>query len=157
MELEYFEYLVNLTVTTEQRFFLSQLGKNTTNSPNVHSQTILLLAQQYFRSSVPKGFNLVGQGFDRQTESSCQSKVSNFECSCPINEQILRFEVAVNDSASMAVVDAIAELIKEEFDLISGHSMLVLAKVFLHIVVHKLKDQVEFFFSWDVDNFFESI
>lgn len=48
----------------------------------------------------------------------------------------------MDDSSGVAVVDAVAELIEEQFDLILTHSMFVFTKVLFHIVVDKLKDQV---------------
>ena len=48
----------------------------------------------------------------------------------------------MDDSSSMAVVDAVAQLVEEELDLILTHSMFVLAQVLFHIVVDKFKDQV---------------
>ena len=154
MELENFENLIDLAITTEERFLFSKLGKNASNSPDIHSQAVLLLSEQYLRSTIPKSFNLVSKCFDGKTEGSCESKVCDFEGSCPVNEEILWFEISVNDPASMAVVDAVAKLIEEEFNLIGSHGMFVLAQVFLHVVVHKFKDQVKFFFRWDVDHFF---
>jgi len=53
------------------------------------------------------------ESFDGQAEGSSKSKVSDFECSLPVNEQILRFEVSMDDSTSMAIVNAIAELVEE--------------------------------------------
>jgi hypothetical protein len=80
--------------------------------------------------------------FNRDTKGSSKSKICDFEGSLPVNEKILRFQVSMHDSAGMAVVDAVAELVEEELDLVGGHGMFVLTQVFLHVVVDEFKNQV---------------
>lgn len=53
----------------------------------------------------------VGPQWD--AESACQSKVGKFEVSSLVNEKVLRLEVAMEDSVSVAVVDAAHELESE--------------------------------------------
>ena len=79
VELEDFEDLIDLAITTEQRFLFDQLSKNTTNCPYIHPQTILPLPQQYLRSSIPQGLNLMGECLDGQSKSAGKSKISNFQ------------------------------------------------------------------------------
>lgn len=98
----------------------------------------------------------MGEGFDWQTESSGEAKVGYFEVSGSIDEQVLGFKISVDDPSCMAVVDSIAELKEKQFDEIGSHSEFMLAKVFFQIVVEQLEDEIEFFFSWKVLNFFES-
>ena len=45
MELEDFEYLIDLTITTKEWLFLNEFSKDTSDCPNVDSQTILSLSQ----------------------------------------------------------------------------------------------------------------
>lgn len=59
-----------------------------------------------------------------------------------IDEEVLRFKVSVDDSARVAIVDSIAKLIKEEFDLIGGHCVFVFAQIFFHVIFHEFKYQV---------------
>jgi hypothetical protein len=135
VELEYLENLIDFAIPTEERFLFSQLCEDAANCPDINSQTVLLLSEQNFGGSVPEGLDLMREGFDGKTEGSGESEVSDFEGSLSVDEKILRFEVSVNDSAGVAVVDAVAELIKEEFDLVGGHGVFVLAQVFLHVVL----------------------
>ena len=62
----------------------------------------------------------------------------------------------MNNPPGVAVVDSIAKLIEKEFHLILTHSMFVFTQVFLHIVIHKFKDEVQFLFSWNVDYFMKT-
>ena len=121
MELENLENLINFTVTAKERFFLNQLSENATNCPNIDTQAVLLLSKQHFRCSVPKGLDLMGKSFDWQAECPCQPKISYFKGAGFINEQVLRFEISMNDSPGVAIVNSVAKLIKEEFDLIRSH------------------------------------
>lgn len=48
----------------------------------------------------------------------------------------------MDDSARVTVVDTIAKLIKEEFDLIGGHCVFVFAQVFFHVIFDEFKYQI---------------
>lgn len=98
----------------------------------------------------------MSEGLDGQTKGTGKSEVSNLEVSLTIDEEVLRFEVSVDDASGVAVVDAVDELEEEEFDLVGGHGVLVLTQVFLHVIFHDFKDQVEFLLAGDVDDLFES-
>lgn len=113
VELEDLEDLVDLAVSAEERLLLHQFGEDAADCPDVHTQTILLLAQENLRRTVPKRLNLMSQGLDGETEGSGQAKVSNLEGSSLINEQILRLEIAMDDAPRVAVIESIAKLIEE--------------------------------------------
>ena len=59
VELEYFENLIYLTISTVKCFFFNKFCKNAANSPNINSKTILFLSKQDFGCAVPKSFNLM--------------------------------------------------------------------------------------------------
>lgn len=46
------------------------------------------------------------------SESSCQSKISQLDCSCFINEQVLRLQVPVDDSVRVAEAHSPQQLVK---------------------------------------------
>ena len=129
VELEYLEDLIDFAVSAEEGFLLSQLGKDAADGPDVNSQAVLLLPEQNFGGPVPKGFNFMGKGFDGEGKGACKSKVSNFEGARAVNEEILRFEVPVDNPPAMAVVDAIAQLVDKQFNLLFSHGMFVFAQV----------------------------
>lgn len=59
----------------------------------------------------------MGVGAQRHTESACESEIGEFEVTGAIDEEILRFEVAVKDAMGVAVADALQELVCEFLDL----------------------------------------
>jgi hypothetical protein len=79
------EDLINLRVSHKQRFFFNHFCKNAAQRPNVHTQGILFLTHQNFWSSIPESLHLMSQGFYRNTESSCQTEVSQFYVSLFVN------------------------------------------------------------------------
>lgn len=66
------------------------------------------------------------------------------------------FKIAVDNSAGVAIVEPITELIEEEFDLIGGHGGLVLTHILLKVIVDQLENQIELLFCWDVEHFAET-
>lgn len=44
------------------------------------------------------------------SKSSCQSKISQLDCSCFINEQVLRLQVPVDDSVRVAEAHTLQQL-----------------------------------------------
>ena len=70
MELENLENLIDFTVPVEHGFLFNEFCENAAHSPNVNTQTVLLLSEKNLRSSVPKRLNLVGQRLDWNSESS---------------------------------------------------------------------------------------
>ena len=79
MELEDLEDLVDFAISTKQCFFLDQLSKDTTDRPNVNSQTVLFLTQQYLWSTIPQSFNFMSEGLDGDAKGSSESEIRNFE------------------------------------------------------------------------------
>ena len=43
----------------------------------------------------------------------------------------------------MAIIDSIYELIKKEFDLICGNSMLMLGHIFFHVIIDEIKNNAK--------------
>jgi hypothetical protein len=70
MELEYFEYLIDLTVTLKERLLLDKLGEDASNCPDVDSQAVLPLPKKHFGGSIPQGLNLMCQSFYRNSKSA---------------------------------------------------------------------------------------
>jgi hypothetical protein len=155
VELEDFEDLVDLAVATEKRLLFSELGEDAADSPDIDSQTILLLPEQHLGGPVPEGLDLMREGLDGETEGPGKSKVSDLEGSGPVNEQILRFEVPMDDPAGVAVVYAVAKLVEEQLHLVSSHGMFVLTQIFLHVVFDQLEDEVEFLLTRNVHHFLQ--
>lgn len=97
MELEYFEDLIDLRIAIEHWLLFNQLCENTTDCPDVNTEAVLFLAQQHFRCSVPQCLNFVSESLNRNAKSTSESKISNFKIASPINQQILRLEITVDN------------------------------------------------------------
>ena len=156
VELEDLEDLVDLTVSAEERLLFDQFCEDAAHCPNVHSQTVLLLAQKHLGRPVPQSLNFVSESLDGQAEGTGKAKISNFESAHLVNQQILRLEVPVDDPPGVAVVEAVAQLVEEQLHLIGSHRLLVLAHVFLEIVVDKFKDKIQFLLCGNIDHFAET-
>lgn len=113
MELENLEDLIDLTISTEERLFLSQLSENAAYCPDVNSKAVLFLTKQNFGGTIPESLNLMSECFNGKREGSSKSEICNFESSCSINEKILGLKIPMDDPPSMAVVDAIAKLVEK--------------------------------------------
>ena len=59
------EDLVYLRIANQEGCSMNHLMKDTPNAPDVNRQTVLLGAQQYFRSSIPKCNNLMSIRLNR--------------------------------------------------------------------------------------------
>jgi len=68
----------------------------------------------------------------------------------------LGFKIAVDDSTGVAIVESVTELVKEKFDLISGHGGFVLTHVLLEVIIDQLEDQIELLFGRDVEHLAEA-
>jgi hypothetical protein len=156
VELENLKDLVDLTIPAEHGLFLHQFGKDASDRPDIDSEAVLLLPEENLGRPVPEGLDLVREGLDGQAEGAGESEVGNLEGARLVDEKILGLEVAVDDPARVAVVEAIAELVEEELDLVRGHRRLVLPHVLLQVVVHQLEYEVQLLLGWDVENFAET-
>lgn len=59
------EDLIDLGVTSEERFLLRHFSENAARAPKVHAKRVVLCGKENFRAPVPESDNLVRVGFDR--------------------------------------------------------------------------------------------
>ena len=112
VELEDLEDLVDFRIAIKEGSFLDEFGENAAYCPNIHSKTVLFLAKQHLRSSIPEGLDLMSEGLDGNSKSTRQPKVSNFEITSFIDKKVLRLEVPVDDPAGVAVVNPVDQLVQ---------------------------------------------
>ena len=115
------ENLVNLAVSGEQRLARGHLGENAAHAPHVDSSTVLTSPEQDLRSAIPEGDDFMGVGAKRNTKSAGETKVRKLQVAVPVNEEILRLQVAMKHAMGVAVTNAVKELICEFFDLVCKH------------------------------------
>lgn len=68
------------------------------SAPNVNTSTISPTPQQDVRSPVPERDDLVRKGVDGYTEGSGETEVGQLEFSAFVDEEVLRFQVSMEDS-----------------------------------------------------------
>jgi hypothetical protein len=79
-DLEYFEDLVNLTVSHKKWLSLDHLCEDATGRPQVDTERVGFLSKQDFRATVPKSDDFMRVSFNREAESSRQTEVRKFDC-----------------------------------------------------------------------------
>lgn len=118
---EDFEDLVDFRVTGEERLAGGHLGEDAADRPHVDAGAVLAAAEQDLGSAVPEGDDFVGVGAERNAEGTGQAKVGELQVALFVDEEVLRLEVAVQDTVGVAVAHAIEKLEGEFLDL-SGES-----------------------------------
>lgn len=95
---------------------------------------------------------LVCVGSQRNAECSGQTEISQLQVSSLVNEQILRLEIAVQDSVGMAVVDPPHELEGELADNVWSHAVwdpCNVVHILFQVEVQEFKDEIQFRFLVD--------
>jgi len=97
--LEYFEDLVDFTISHEKRALLSHLRENATGGPNVNSKRVMLLREQDFGAPVPQSNDLVSITLNRKAKGSGQTEVCQLDSlSIFTDKQVLGLEISVENS-----------------------------------------------------------
>ena len=98
------EDLINLRISHEERSTLDHLSEDAASGPSVYSKRVCLLTEKDFRASIPECDDLVGVSLDRKAKCAGQSKISKLNVdSSSIDEQVLRFQVTMEDSVLVQV------------------------------------------------------
>jgi len=77
----------------------------------------LTSTEENLRRAVPEGDDFVSIGAERDAKGAREAKVGEFEVAFFVDEQILWFQVAVEDAMGVAVADAVEQLGGELLDL----------------------------------------
>lgn len=105
---ESLEDLINLRVSREQRLPRTHLGEDTSHRPHVDASGVLSTAKQDLGGTVPERNDLVGVGSKRNTEGTRQTKIGKLQVSVAIDQQVLRLQIAMQDSMAVTVTDSFA-------------------------------------------------
>ena len=74
-------------------------------------------AEKDLRCAVPESDDFVCVGTERDAEGAGQTEIGQLQVAFLVDEQILRFEVTVQDAVGMAVAGTLEELEREFLDL----------------------------------------
>ena len=89
--------LVTFVAPCKQGLQIADLSHDAPNAPHVDHSVVLLVAQEHVRRTVPQSHNLVGLVLHWDPTASGQSEVSQLEYLFLGNQQVLRFQVSVQN------------------------------------------------------------
>jgi hypothetical protein len=112
VEGEDLEDLIDFGVAHEESLPLDQLDEDAPYRPNVNGKRVLLLSEENFWGPVPESFDFVGEGPDRDAESSGKTEICELYHSVFIDEKVLGLQVSVDNATGVAVVQAAEDLIE---------------------------------------------
>ena len=119
--------------------------------PDVDAGVVGAGTEQDVRGAVPEGDDFVGESIDWDAERSRETEVGEFELALVVDEEVLGFEVAVQDPVFVAEGDSLEELVHEGFDgdIIELTALAAGIHEFLKVFVHVFEDEHEFVFGVD--------
>ena len=125
------------------------LGHNAACGPDVDAGVIGTTSEEDVRGAVPESYDFVGEGVDWDTEGSRETEICKFENALVVDEEVLGFEIAVEDSIRMTEVYTLEELVHERFygNGIECAAVALSVHVLLQIFVHVVEYQHEFVFG----------
>lgn len=114
--------------------------------PDVDAGIIRPTAEEDVRSSIPERHDLVRKRVDRNPKSAGKAKIGQFQLTFIIDQQVLGFEIAVEDPVLMAKGDSLQELVHEGPDrnVVKLAARPTGVHVFLEIFVHILEHEHQF-------------
>ena len=81
--------------------------------PDIDAGVVGSGAEEHVGGAVPEGDNFVGEGVDGDPKGAGETKVGEFELAFVIDQEVLRFEVAVEDTVVVAEGNALEKLVHE--------------------------------------------
>lgn len=84
--------------------------------PDVDAGVVCSGPEKDIGGPVPESNDFVGEGVDWDAECSGKTEIGKLELAFGVDEEVLRFEIAVKDSVGVAEVDSLEKLVHEGFD-----------------------------------------
>lgn len=95
---KYSKQLIDLAVTLEERLLRCHFGEYTSDAPDIDCARVTARSEKNLWRSIPQGNNLVCVNSHGDTEGSAQTKIGNFDSAAFVDQQILRFQIAMQHS-----------------------------------------------------------
>jgi hypothetical protein len=111
------EDLVNLGVAGEEGLAGGHLGEDAADGPHVDTSGVLTTTEENLRCAVPESDDFMCVGTERDTERARQTEISQLQVALLVDEQVLRFEITVQDAVGVAVAGSLEQLERELLDL----------------------------------------
>mmetsp|Transcript_34817 Transcript_34817/g.81239 ORF Transcript_34817/g.81239 Transcript_34817/m.81239 type:complete len:241 (-) Transcript_34817:420-1142(-) len=110
------EYCVNLGVTSKEGSSRRHLCDYTTDAPHIHWQTVYMASEQDLGGAVPDCHDFVSVLAKGHPKWSCQPKVCDLQAQSLVDQEVLRFEITMQNPACMAKFDSAQKLPRKFLD-----------------------------------------
>lgn len=98
--------LVDVVLAGEQRLALEHLGKDTSNTPDINFNIVLLPGEHDFRSSVVSRRDITGH---LRVLNAGQTEVANFQIAVLVNQDVAGLQVTVDNAGRVDVFQSALE------------------------------------------------
>lgn len=140
---EDFLELVFVCCAREERAAGIHFSHDTAGGPDVDRGVVRAAAEKDIRGAIPEGHYFVTKRVDGDAEGSSKTEIGQFELAFAVDEEILGFQVAVQDAILVAEGDTLEQLVHERFDgnevelTALATAVHIFLKVFVHVLEHK--------------------
>lgn len=107
---QYLEYLSDFRLSLKEHASLSKLIEDAANRPNIHGEIIPNSPKKKLRRPVPQSFNFLWHGLHARADDPAESEISNLDDSLVANQDVLRFEVPMENLLWVHVVNPLQNL-----------------------------------------------
>jgi hypothetical protein len=118
------------------------LDKDATKGPNIDALAVLGVANKELRRTIPAGGDVIGVMSAKGAKRPCKAKVTQAELVVKAEEEVLRFDVSVNDVVGVAVFNCTYKLAHEVTDPVLGQAIGIGFEVLKDGALNELKDKV---------------
>jgi hypothetical protein len=95
----------------EERTLLGHFSEYASDGPDVDGGRVTLTAEENLWRSVPQRDNLMRVHTDGDSERSGESEICQFDDTIGVNEQILRFQISMQDSCLVTKKNCLQDLV----------------------------------------------
>lgn len=129
--------LVQLVFARKQGLFGDELEEDTSEPPNIHLFVIVAIRHETLRCSVPSSRNVISIG-ERRVLALAGAKIGKFD-HIALEQDILRFDIAVEDALAVHELNSPQHLEHVELDLLEGERVLLALETLVHVHIHQLE------------------
>lgn len=143
------EELVYFRIPGKQRPSGDHFGKDTAQTPDVNRRGVIFTSQEDLGSPVPQSHHLVRVSAHRHPKRPRQPEVGQFDLALSVDEQILWFEVPVENPVRVTESQALEQLEQVALDEREGDAGDGGVHEPLQVLVEELEHKVKFVFGVD--------
>ena len=136
------EELVAVLLAGEERLAGRHFGEDAAYGPHIDSRAVLRRAEQHVGGAVPERNDLVGVLLHGDAKGTAEAEIGELKNLVGArDEQILRLQIAVEDVALVAEVDALQQIAHEVLDGAGLHVAALLVHEHLEVHLEELKNE----------------